>query len=313
MFDPRTLQALVAVRRTGSISGAAEQLGYTPSAVSQQIKRLESQMATPLLERVGRGVVLTPAASVLVDEAHELLAGIERVETRMREASGRVHGSVRLGAFSTAVRGLLPEALRGLREGAPDLHVEVRELDPWDAIDAVGAGTLEAAIVHNWEPLPLRIRGNVRRVDLGMDEAYVVMSARHPLAGRTALDAADLVGQDWIAVRPGSICYQWLTTMLRNAGGEPRVIHEIAEYEAQLALVRPTGALALIPRLGRGVLPEGVVSRPVWQRSRRKVLVIFRESHVASPAIVALVAALRAASAAALVPTDADTSELRLE
>lgn len=295
----------MAVRRTGSVIGAAEQLGYTPSAVSQQIKKLEGQMATPLLERVGRGVVLTPAASVLVDEARELLTRMETIETRMREASQRVHGTVRLAAFSTAIRGLLPETLRRLGEDAPDVRLEVRELDPWDAVDAVAAGSLEAAIVHNWEPLPLRIPDNVRTVPLGVDEADVVMSARHPLADHTALDAADLLAHEWITVRPGSICYQWLTALLRNAGGEPRVVHEIAEYDAQLAMVEPTGALALIPRLGRAVLPDGVVSRSVRQRSRRKVMVVFRTSHATSPVLLALVQALREASGAALVPVDA--------
>lgn len=305
MFDPRTLQALVAIRHAGSVIAAADQLGYTPSAVSQQIKRLERDLASPLLERVGRGVVLTPAAHVLADEAQDLLERIETVEARTREAAERAHGTLRVAAFSSAIRGLLPCAITTLADKAPQVSLEVREIDPWDGVDAVGAGSVELAIVHNWEPLPLALAPNVRTIDLGVDEADVIMPADHPLADYSVLDAGQLLDFPWITVRPGSICHQWLTSMLRNAGGEPRVVHEVAEYDAQLALIVPTAALALIPRLGRASLPPGVVARTVRQRSRRRIMAAFRESHEATPALRACIEALETAAVGTLQPVDA--------
>ena len=305
MFDPVALRSLLMIRRTGSVNAAAEHLGYTPSAVSQQIKRLERAMGAPLLERVGRGVVLTPAAHVLADDSDGLLEQIATLQTRMQAATSLVQGDVRLAAFSTAIRGLLPGAFSSLRDHAPAVKVHVREVDPWDAINAVASGAVDLAVVHNWEPLALRTPSSVTTHDLGVDEADVLMSEKHPLARHQQLQASDLLTCEWITVRPGSICHQWLTALLANAGGEPNVLHEIGEYDTQLALLPNSNALALIPRLGRAPLPDGVVSRPVRQRSVRKVTVAQRRSTVGSPAFDAVVSALRDGASKVLKPTDA--------
>src|SRR6478609_3107980 len=164
MIDPVALRSLVAVEALGSVGAAAAALDYTPSAVSQQIKLLESQ---------GRGVLLTEAGRTLSDSARDLLAHMERLESRIHGASGETVGTVRLATFATAYRGIVVGALGRLRAVAPDVTLRPDEIDPWDAVDAVAAGTHDLALVHNWEPLPLAIPDRLEVRDLGRDRADV--------------------------------------------------------------------------------------------------------------------------------------------
>jgi len=96
----------------GSVVGAADALGFTPSAVSQQVKRLEKQTGVALLERVGRGVMLTAHGRRLVDDGSRLLTQLEEVEAGLQRDAGRVTGRLRVAAFSTAMRGLVARSVR---------------------------------------------------------------------------------------------------------------------------------------------------------------------------------------------------------
>src|SRR5690349_24140959 len=131
MIDPVALRSLVAVEAHGSVGAAAAALDYTPSAVSQQIKRLETQTGVQLLERQGRGVLLTEAGRTLSASARDLLAHMERLESRIHGASGETVGTVRLGTFATAYRGIEVGAIGRLRAIAPDVTLRPDEIDPW--------------------------------------------------------------------------------------------------------------------------------------------------------------------------------------
>ena len=111
MIDLVALDALRAVDAHGSVVAAADALGFTPSAVSQQVKRLERQTGVPLLERVGRGVMLTGHGRHLVEQGTRLLADLEELQAGLHQQAGTVAGHVRLTAFSTAMRGLIAPAL----------------------------------------------------------------------------------------------------------------------------------------------------------------------------------------------------------
>src|ERR1700754_2201885 len=106
MIDLPALTSLRAVATHGSVVSAADSLGFTPSAVSQQVKRLERQTGVPLLERVGRGVMLTGHGRHLVEEGTRLLTDLEAVEAGLHRRASTVAGRLRVTAFSTAMRGL---------------------------------------------------------------------------------------------------------------------------------------------------------------------------------------------------------------
>ena len=293
MIDLASLVSLRAVDRHGSVIAAAEMLGFTPSAVSQQVKRLERQVGVPLLERVGRGVMLTGPGRQLVDDGSRLLGDLEQIEAGLHQTAGTVSGRLRLAAFSTAVRGLVAPALRPLLDAHPDLVLTISEREPWDTVDLVAAGHVDVGLVHSWGDVPLAIPEHLASTVIAHDVADVLAPTGHPLAGRDRVTPRDLVDEAWIATPEGTICRQWLLRMYDGTGRLPDVAHVSMEFSSHIALVRAGLGIALVPRLGRGELPDGVVAVPAHDPvPTREISVLHRRSMADSPAVRALVAAL---------------------
>lgn len=107
MIDISTLRALVAVDQHGSVVAASEAMGYSPSAVSQQIKKLEKQAGVAVLERNGRGVLLTERGVALAGYGRRILGELEELQATLLADPEKPSGTLRLVAFSTACRGLV--------------------------------------------------------------------------------------------------------------------------------------------------------------------------------------------------------------
>lgn len=293
MIDLAALSALRAVGTSGSVTAAAEALGFTPSAVSQQIKRLEKQAGVPLLERVGRGVMLTGHGRHLAEEGARLLADLEELQSGLHQQAGTVAGHVRLAAFSTAVRGLIAPALPPVLAANPGLRVSLAEREPWDTISLVATGQADLGVAHSWGDVPLPIPEHLTRTPLATDLAEVIVRRDHRLAGRPVVRPRDLAGEDWVATPEGTICRQWLHRMLDGTGRLPRIAHVSLEFDSHLALVRAGLGVALIPRLGRSPLGSDLVAVPVADPvPSREIIAVHRASMSGSPAIKALLAAL---------------------
>lgn len=292
MIDLDALAGLRAVAAHGSVVGAAAATGYTPSAISQQVKRLEKQTGVPLLERVGRGVMLTSHGQHLVDAGEQVLADLEQLEAGLRQRAGVVSGRVRLAAFSTAMRGLVAPIARRLRDEHPDLTLTLREAEPWDAVDLVATGQVELGIVHRWGGVPLAVPDHVVSTPLPSDLADLIVHRDDPLARRKRVTPHDLVDVDWIATLEGSICRQWLSRMYDGTGRPPRIAHVSAEFDSHLALVRAGLGVALVPRLGRAPLGEDLVAVRVTDPDPIRLIdALHRRTMADSPAVQAVVAA----------------------
>lgn len=295
MIDLEALAALRAVDAHGSVVAAATALGFTPSAVSQQVKRLERQTGVPLLERVGRGVMLTGQGRHLVDAGGRLLRDLEQVEADLHRQSDQVVGHLRLAAFSTAMRGLVAPVVRELLLDHPGLSIALVEREPWETVTLVADGRIEVGLVHTWGDVALELPEHLVRTSVAADVADVVLHRDHPLAAREVLTPHDLVDEGWIATPEGTICRQWLSRMYDGTGRRPRIAHESLEFASHLALVGAGLGIALVPRLGRGELGGDLVAVPARDpEPTRDVVAVHRRTMAASPAVAAVVAALSA-------------------
>lgn len=277
----------------GSVGRAAASLGFTSSAVSQQISKLERETRTVLLERQGRGVVLTDAARELAATAQRVLALVEQAEVTLEEQRGQAVGRLLMAAFATGARGLLPGALADLRAGCPELDVRLLETDPYLAVELVSRGEVDLGLVQDWPTVPLPVPEGLSRLALGEDPVDLLLRAEHPLAELTVVPVARLLGQRWISVPPGNICHDWLVRTMREVGEEPDVVYQVGEFETQIALIGAGLGIGLVPRLGRGALPPGVVARPVVPEPARRVFAVWRTQASRRPAITAALAAMR--------------------
>ncbi|MFI0727801.1 LysR family transcriptional regulator [Streptomyces sp. NPDC021225] len=294
MLDLARLRALHAVSVHGSVSAAATALGYTPSAVSQQIAKLERETRTTLLERQGRGIALTDEAQHLAATAQQLLAIVERAETTLEERRGLPAGRLMIGAFASAARGLLPQVLAELAERHRSLDARLIEVDPHLSPDLAAQGVIDLAVAHDWDIAPLPAPDGLERAVLGDDLCDVLVPAGHPLAGPGPLRREDLSGQRWICQPPGSVCHDWLVRTLRASGTEPDLAYQAAENHTQVALVAAGLGIALMPRLGRGPLPDGVLAVPLDPVPIRRLYALWRTGAARRPAITETVRLLRA-------------------
>ncbi|MET9395591.1 LysR family transcriptional regulator [Streptomyces sp. NPDC006624] len=295
MLNLERLRTLDALARHGSVSGAAEALHITTSAVSQQMSKLEREVGQRLLAKNGRGVRLTDAGRLLAEHAQRILSQVELAQADLEAQRGQVAGELRLAAFPTAARGLFPHALSALRERHPALRLRSSELEPEQGIAGVVRGDLDLAVVLDWYNKPMALPEGLVKASILDDPADVAMPADHRLAGRDEVDLGEFADDEWITWGDGEFCHEWLMFTLRSKGVEPIVGHRAAETHTQLGLVAAGLGVCIAPLLGRHPVPEGVVTVPVRQRVRRHVYVVWRADADRRPSIRAAVEALRAA------------------
>lgn len=293
MLDLGRLRALHAVHTYGSIGAAAEALGYTPSAVSQQISKLEREAGSVLLERQGRGVALTDAAQLLVATAQQLMRIVESAEVALEEQRGRPGGQLTMAAFPTAACGLLPPVLAELAAAHPLLDLRLIEVDAHLSVDLVLRGAVDLAVAHDWDIAPLPAPEGLERTVIGDDRCDVLVPAGHRLAACESLTRADVAAERWICQPPGSVCHEWLVRTLRESGTEPDMAYQVGEYRTQVALVAAGLGIALVPRLGRGPIPDEVRVLRLEPAPVRRLYALWRQGAARRPSITAAVKVLR--------------------
>ncbi|MCP2095336.1 MULTISPECIES: LysR family transcriptional regulator [Actinosynnema] len=299
MLDVRRMQVLRAVVTTGSITAAATNLGYTPSAVSQQITALERQAGLALLERVGRGVRPTHAGRVLTEHAARIADRITEAETALADLREGRAGRLRVRYFSTAGAALLPPAVAAFRAEHPDVRLELRLVDPGDPITEVAEGRADVALAVVTE------LDHARYPDVHLeplfDEPYAaVLPAGHPLADRDVLDLAELAGERWVdsVPEPGA-CKDAVLAACAAAGFTPDFVVDAADFPTAQGFVAAGLGVSVIPDLGLGVVNPGVVVRRLRHpEPTRTVCTAVRPGAVGTPAVASLLDALRAVVAA---------------
>lgn len=310
MLDVRRLRLLRDLARLGTIAAVARSHTYTPSAVSQQLAVLERETGVPLLERTGRRVVLTPAGVVLVRHAETVLAALEDAGAALATARGEPVGPLRIGAFPTAVRTLLPGALVTLGLDHPGLELMVTELDPAAMPEALRERRLDVALVNDYDVMPVEPDPALDAVPLLDETVFLAMPATGAAPG-TGLDTGSGTGSDpcadpvgdarhaaWIVGSPGTACHAVTLRVCRTAGFSPLVRHHADDFAAVLALVAAGQGVSLVPRLATARPPAGV--RLVPLATRRRTRVTYRRGAATHPAVAACVTAIRASTRAYL-------------
>ncbi|MFA7762018.1 LysR substrate-binding domain-containing protein [Streptomyces sp. NRRL S-448] len=310
MLDVRRLRLLRELARRGTIAAVAEALSFSPSAVSQQLSVLEREAGLPLLERTGRGVRLTPAGQNLVGHAEAVLERLEQADADLAEARGGLAGALRIGAFPTATRAIVPAALIALARRHPGLEPMVSETDPAAVAHALRAGDLDVALVHEYDFVPAEPEPGLATEPLYREAMYLAAPAAGapaPPGGPVPSGESAPSGEPdqgaalrtharapWITATPGTLCHAMTVRACQAAGFTPRVRHQVDEFATVLALVAVGQGVAVVPQLGVTGPPDPAVRLTRLLMERRTSLA-FRSGAGAHPAVAAFGAALRAA------------------
>ncbi|MFJ3204204.1 LysR substrate-binding domain-containing protein [Streptomyces sp. NPDC086989] len=300
MLDVRRLRLLRELARRGTIAAVAEALAFSPSAVSQQLGVLEREAGLPLLERTGRRVRLTPAGQNLVRHAEAVLERLEQADADLAEARSGLAGALRIGAFPTAGRAIVPAALIALARRHPGLEPMVSDTDPAAVAHALRAGDLDVALVHEYDFVPAPPEPGLATQPLYREAMYLAAPVP-PTASPAVVPGPDQgavlrahADAPWITATPGTLCHTMALRACQAAGFTPRIRHRVDEFPTVLALVAAGQGVAVVPQLGVVGPADPAVSLTRLPMERR-TKVAFRSGAAAHPAVAAFAAALRAA------------------
>ena len=284
MLDTTRMFTLRAVAEHGSITAAASALGYTTSAVSQQIAKLEKEAGQPLLERHARGIVLTDAGRSVVKHTERILIELEAADAELAEIKGLRAGVLALGTFPTAGSSLLPLVVKEFKTRHPGVELKVLSGRFAYLVDALRRRETELSLLWDYE---------WNRVDdptltyhhVMNDPTVLLVSERHRLADRDSIRIAELRDESWVVRADDHPVAQTLEKLCQQGGFTPRTSVFAHDYGEVQAMVAVELGVAIAPRLAVLNLRPDVRSIPLATRPpQRRILVAHLTERRLSPA-----------------------------
>jgi DNA-binding transcriptional LysR family regulator len=303
MLDLHRLRLLQEFAARGSIAGTAAFLGYTPSAVSQQLAVLEREAGTALLDRSARRAELTDAGRRLAGHAERILAMVEEAETDLSARGAEPAGRVVATAFPSAAVAFAPALARSLRTH-PRLALVLRQTQAADGLRQVRSGEVDVAIVDDWNSrlaTEIEAGGILTCYHLIRDELVLVLPRTHPAADPgQAVDLRALRNEPWLAAPAGESSRLAVDRLLAAVGVTPPVLSEFEGMSTIVSLVARGIGIAILPRIAVTAAGRRVAVRelPHGLDLARDIHAVARTASVRRPSVAVIVTALRAAAKA---------------
>ena len=248
------LLALRELAELGTMTAAADVLGVTVGAVSQQIAAMESRLGVSLLQRVGRRVELTDAGLLLLTHIDRIVEAQDDALVALEAARGTVEGTVTIGVFGSATS-LLPAVTTAVTEANAAVRIRSRELDVDGAVESVRRGVVDLAFGLDYEDLPAARQADIVLRPIRTEVFALATSMAHPRT-RGAIDLADASDWAWILPPADTRYGRMIRNACRRAGFEPDVQHEVIDTAASLALAAAGAGVTPVTPLMRSLAPD---------------------------------------------------------
>ncbi|MGN8101972.1 LysR family transcriptional regulator [Pseudomonas sp. 22072] len=264
MISTRQLRYFVEIADSGSFSAAAERLFVAQSALSRQIKELESQLQTPLFERTARQPRLTAAGEAFYPRARNLLSELLKASDLATQVGQGQLGTLRLSHSSTVpMSGALLQGISTWLERCPGVSMDIVNLSSEAQLEEIVEGRLDVGLLR----LPvLRQREGVRVVPWYTEPLALAVPAGHPLArGNAAVELMQLKDEAFISIphpQRGGLSYLSAELCMR-AGFFPKAARVMSRKTTQLQLVQAGFGIALLPKSMQDIAPPNVQFLPL--------------------------------------------------
>ncbi len=286
MLDLTRLRILAAVARHGSLTKAAAELHYSQPSVSHHMSRLEAETGAMLVQRVGRGIRLTPAGEQLAARAVEIIGRVDAAGAELAAHVGLRAGRVRIASFASALCTFVPQALAAVAVEHPELEVQLLDAHSDQAQAMLRSGEVEIAVAFSTDDTP--VADGLRATPLLDDPVHLVT---RPGAARTLAAHRDA---DWIA--GCTRCRAQLVDLCAPHDFLPRITVSSDDMVVEQALVAAGVGVTTMPGLALGVHRNpGVRAVPVPGAYRRIAALTFGEPPDPPPTAAVLAALVDAA------------------
>lgn len=294
VLDVNRLRVLRAVVASGTVQSAAHHLGYTPSAVSQQLSALQRETGLTLFEKSGRGIAPTAAGRLLAARSDEVMDSLSRLDGLVGDLRDGRTGNVSIGTIASAGERWIPAVAKALAERFPEVTLSV---DLNESPLAVGT-TYDIDIRSEIVDEPPTVDPGYRHYALAEEPYVLLVPADHRLADRTQVAASELAAERWIDDDlHETLCSRIRRDTWRAAGFSPRYVARAADYHAAIAFVGAGVGVTVMPRLAVGTPPPTVAVLEIEDpKPRRRIAVLVREGSEANPAVALAVRTVRAAA-----------------
>ncbi|AUI61034.1 LysR family transcriptional regulator [Amycolatopsis sp. BJA-103] len=284
MLNLVQLMVLDAVARHGSMTAAAKELHYTQPAVSHHLARLEAETGAKLIQRIGRGIRLTPEGNLLAARAAEIVGRVEGAEAELAAQVGLRAGRVRMAGFQSVLSTIVPEAAASLARAHPGIELGLVDEHPVEALRMLREGQIDVALIFRYADTPREDQG-LRLVHLLEDPIYLITSE----PGQTIADHRDSI---WIG--GCTRCQDELVTICGRAGFTPRISLVSDDIVVMQSLVAARMGVTTLPRLAlRAHRLPGIHTTELAEDPRQIYAVTYGDPPD-PPAATALIRALQA-------------------
>ena len=259
-MELRHLRYFVAVAEAGSLTVAAERTLHTSQpSLSRQIRDLEADLDTQLLNRAARGIELTPAGRAFLDHARVALAQVAAAAEAARRAAHPARPCFAMGFQIGHELTWMPEALRILRDELPNIDMMISSQYSPQLVQALLKGSVDAAFLRRERGVKeLAFRSLIE------EPLVAVLPSQHRLAALKAIGPRDLAGETFIAVSDKApVLRRVIDDYLKRSGVEITPKHEVDNVVMGVSLVASTGGVALLPAYAQNFLPSSVTSLPL--------------------------------------------------
>lgn len=239
------LKVIDAVARTGSVTRAAELLHLTGPAVSQQLRRIEQEVGTPVVTADGRGLRLTDAGTTLAAYARQVSELMQRAENDL-SSSAPVTGTVRIGAIASSIRTHITRRMDALQSHQPGIVISIEDGETDDHLERLRSGHLDLVVAESWTNAPLSLPAGVVSTLLSTQSTFVALPRGHRSAPQQTVDITELSAETWSTCARGSRDHEALVQAARTRGLELDIHHFVADPLTQLDLVAHSLAIACL-------------------------------------------------------------------
>jgi DNA-binding transcriptional LysR family regulator len=296
MLDTQKLIMLRAVATEGSIAAAARALGYTRSAVSQQLSALERFADTSLLVRTGNRVTLTPVGRTLVDHTERILVELRAAEAALAHEGNDVTGRLHVGVPFREGPRIMSSALSEARNRYPGLEIQLAAIRDENGAELVHRGQLDMVILSRFGSAHASVGLGLREWVLGHDALRVCVPAEHRLAGAQACTLSDLRDEPWI-INPAGALGRLVMTLCVAAGFQPGVVATVDDVATALGLVSIGWGITVAPDLTPANPESGIrrIQLDGLEAVRHSILIV-RDGEESWPHMSAVIAAVHVTS-----------------
>jgi len=285
MIENRHLRYFLVLADTLHMTRAAESLHIAQPALTQNIQQLEDELGTLLIYRKGHKLSLTEAGKIFRIEAERSLQQFELAKISAQRAGRGEIGELAIGFGSTAGIDVVPQLVRRLHEGYPDIRVELEEMGTAAQLAALRSGEIDVAISYGL------LGDEFQSKQLTAEPLFVALPRNHRLASRDSVAIKELVNEKLIlpSRQTSAAYYDTILRECAGAGFQPASIQEVTTIQTSLGLVAIGFGVSIIPASACRILREETVVLPLQNsRSKARLLLIWKRGDV-SPVVQKLI------------------------